>query len=216
MVTEKFRMDVKAVGSDDGRDTYEIARKWAEKGKKALVIELYPTLATDKCSNMDISTMHLLNHVKDFGWSEVRIVNLYAKVFSEKPKVSQLTDNNNNLSYIEEILEEKDISEYDIVIAWGNTLLNHTGTNHAKTDILTMMKNKGLTKQVKCIVTDELKAEGVHPLYLGLRHAKDIWKLAQYPLEKVLGGLESKEKKVSAEKKKSSKGDKKNVSENHE
>lgn len=166
------------------------------------MIELYPTVTADKCGNMDVSTMHLLNHVKEFGWAEVRIVNLYSKVFLEKPTVGQLTDNDNNLSYIEEVLEEQDIKEYDIVIAWGNSLLSHTQTIHAKIDLLKMMKNRGLIKQVKCIVTDHISAEGIHPLYLGLRYSKDIWRLKPYPLEKVLQGLEEGEKKTPAKVKK--------------
>ena len=198
MFTETFRMDISAVGSDDGINTYEIRRKWAEKGKKALVIELYPTLTADQCGNMDVSTMHLMNHVQELGWGEVRIVNLYSKVFSEKPTVSQLSEDDNNLSYIEEILEEQDIGGYDIVIAWGNTLISHRQTIQAKTDLLTMIKDKGLAKQVKCIVTNNLKADGVHPLYLGLRYSKDIWSLQPFPLEKVLNELESTEKKASA------------------
>ena len=198
MVTETFCMNISAVGSDDGRSTYEIHRKWAEKGKKALVIELYPTLTADKCGSMDVSTMHLMNHVQELGWSEVRIVNLYSRVFSEKPTVSRLSADDNNLSYIEEILEEQDIGGYDIVIAWGNTLISHRQTIQAKTDLLNMIKEKGLAEQVKCIVTDNLKADGVHLLYLGLRHSKDVWRLQPFPLEKVLDELESMEKKASA------------------
>lgn len=216
MVTEMFCMNVKAVGSDDGMNTYEIRRKWAEKGKKSLVIELYPTLTADKCGNMDVSTMHLMNHVQELGWSEVRIVNLYSKVFAEKPTVSQLKDDDSNLSYIEEILEESDINDYDIVIAWGNTLVSHTQTIHAKTDLLSMMKSKGLVKQVKCIVTDTMTAEGVHPLYLGLRYSKDLWKLKPYPLEKVLKELTGSEKKVTDESNKKKRGNKKNVSSDKE
>ncbi len=198
MVTETFCMNISAVGSDDGRSTYEIHRKWAEKGKKALVIELYPTITADKCGSMDVSTMHLMNHVQELGWREVRIVNLYSRVFSEKPTVSRLSADDNNLSYIEEILEEQDIGGYDIVIAWGNTLISHRQTIQAKTDLLNMIKEKGLAEQVKCIVTDNLKADGVHPLYLGLRHSKDVWSLQPFPLEKVLDELESMEKKASA------------------
>lgn len=218
MVTERFCMNVRAVGSDDGTHTYEIHRKWAEKGKKSLVIELYPTITASKCGSMDVSTMHLLNHVQELGWGEVRIVNLYSKVFSEKPKVKQLTDNDNNLSYIEEILEEQDIKEYDIVIAWGNTLVSHTDTIHAKMDLLTMMKSKGLVKQVKCIVTENMEAEGVHPLYLGLRYSKDSWKLKPYPLEKVLHELGSEGNKDSADsdKKKSAESDGNKSSESDE
>ena len=199
MVTEKFCMNVRAVGSDDGTHTYEIHRKWAENGKKALVIELYPTITADRCGSMDVSTMHLLNHAQELGWGEVRIVNLYSKVFSEKPKVKQLSDNDNNLSYIEELLEEQDIKDYDIVIAWGNTLVSHTGTNNSKIDLLTMMKGKGLGKQVKCIITENMDADGVHPLYLGLRYSKDVWKLKPYPIEKILHELGSGDNKAPAE-----------------
>lgn len=84
------------------------------------------------------------------------------------------------------------------MIAWGNTLLNHQNTNHAKIDLLSMMKEKGLVNQVKYIITDNLDSYGVHPLYLGLRYASDKWKLGEYPVEKMLKELESggnKEKK---------------------
>lgn len=218
MVTERFQMEVTAVGSDDGTHTYEIQRKWREKGKKSLVVELYPTLTASRCGSMDVSTMHLINHVQELGWGEVRIVNLYSKVFSEKPKVSELAEDSSNLSYIEEILEEPDIKEYDIIIAWGNTLTTHTQTIHAKADLLAMMKGKGLVKQVKCIVTDNLKTEGVHPLYLGLRHSKDVWKLNPYPLEKALQDLKGGEKKATKESEavKKKKGAKKDVPEDKE
>ena len=155
-------------------------------------------MGADKCGSMDVSTMHLMNHVQELGWSEVRIVNLYSRVFSEKPTVSRLSADDNNLSYIEEILEEQDIGGYDIVIAWGNTLISHRQTIQAKTDLLNMIKEKGLAEQVKCIVTDNLKADGVHLLYLGLRHSKDVWRLQPFPLEKGLDELESMEKKASA------------------
>lgn len=196
MVTETFCMQVEAVGTDDGRNTFEIRRKWGEEGKKSLVIELYPTLTTDKCGNMDISTMHLLNHAGDFGWNEIRIVNLYSKVFSTKPSVSQLTDNDSNLSYIEAILEEDGIRDYDIVVAWGNSLVTHTKTIHAKVDLLSMIKEKKLVSQVKCIVTDNFDNYGIHPLYLGLRYTSAVWKLKKYPVEKMLAELQGEKKKI--------------------
>lgn len=191
MQTEIFQMSVEAVGTDDGRNTYEIRRKWGDRGKKSLVVELYPTLSPAMCGKMDLSTMHLLNHAEELGWSEIRIVNLYSRVFAGKPTASQLEEDAENLSYIETILEEEDIGEYDLVIAWGNTLLNHQNTIHAKIDLLSMMKEKGLVNQVKYIITDNLDSYGVHPLYLGLRYASDKWKLGEYPVEKMLKELES-------------------------
>lgn len=228
MQREIFQMDVEAIGSEDGRNTYEIRRRWGDKGKKSLVIELYPTLRTSQCGRMDVSTMHLLNHAGEFGWSEMRIVNLYSSVFAGKPTAGQLGEDAGNLSYIEAVLEEEGIKEYDLVVAWGTTLQSHKNTIHAKIDLLSMIKEKGLAKQVRCIVTDSLDSLGVHPLYLGLRHASETWKLKKYPLEKVLSELEGRgaetekgrdkdsrmEKETSTRKAK--KGAEKDVPENHE
>ena len=132
MITGKMNMNILAVGTDDGKNTYEIRRKWGENGKKGLVIGLYPTIPVEHCEMLDVSTMHLINHVKDFGWNEMRIVNLYARVITKKPSVSELKEN--SLAYIEEILEEEDIKTYDIVIAWGNSLSTHKGTTNAKVE----------------------------------------------------------------------------------
>lgn len=216
MQTEMFQMNVEAIGSEDGRNTYEIRRKWGDKKKKSLVVELYPTICMKQCGKMDVSTMHLLNHAEELGWSEIRIVNLYSRVFAVKPTASQLEEDTKNLSYIEAILEEEGIKEYDLVIAWGNTLQSHKNTIHAKTDLLSMIKEKGLANQVRCIATDTLDSYGVHPLYLGLRHASETWKLKKYPVEKVLKELEGDKKTSVQNKDKMKKGAKKNVPENHE
>ena len=57
-----------------------------------------------------------------------------------------------------------------------------------------MLKEKGLENQVKHIITDRLDTNGqrgTHPLYLGLRYAKETWKLQPYPLEKALEELKN-------------------------
>ena len=216
MKTEMFQMNVEAIGSEDGRDTYEIRRRWGDKGKKSFVVELYPTICTGQCRKMDVSTMHLLNHAEELGWSEIRIVNLYSRVFAGKPTASQLEEDAGNLAYIEAILEEEGMKEYDLVIAWGNTLQSHKNTIHAKIDLLSMIKEKGLANQTRCIVTDTLDSFGVHPLYLGLRHASEVWKLKKYPVEKVLKELEGGKKETLPKKDKAKKGEKKDVPQNHE
>ena len=194
MLKENINMSVEVVSSDDNKNTYEIRRKWKEEKKKALVIELYPTISSIECYKSDLSTMHLINHSEELGWGEVRIVNLYSKIFDSKPSTSQLKDDVVNLSYVEEILEQENINTYDIVIAWGNSLSTHKTTIKMKIDLLNMLKDKELQKQVKCIITDNLsmiECYGVHPLYLGLRYAKNVWKLEDYPLDDELKKLES-------------------------
>lgn len=219
MVRENFTLNVEAVGTEDSNRTYEIRRRWSDEGKKSLVIELYPTLSVNECGKLDLSTMHLLNHVAELGWGEMRIVNLYSTIFDKKPLVSQLTEDSDNLSYIEEILEEADIADYDIVIAWGNSLVSHTMTINAKIDLLNMIKDKGLEKNTKCIVTDTLctiGSYGVHPLYLGLHYSKDVWDLIDYPINEILSELTKSIKAEKSKEVKSKKGVKKSVSKNKE
>lgn len=208
MLKENINMSVEVVSSDDNKNTYEIRRKWKEEKKKALVIELYPTISSIECYKSDLSTMHLINHSEELGWGEVRIVNLYSRIFESKPSTSELKDDVVNLSYVEEILEQENINTYDIVIAWGNSLSTHKTTIKMKIDLLNMLKDKGLQQQVKCIITENLsvvEGYGVHPLYLGLRYAKDKWSLVEYPVEKELEKLEEVLKPKVKPKKKTAK-----------
>ncbi len=194
MIKERFNMEISATGSDDGTDTYEIQRVMQRDGKKSLVIELYPTLSTSNAYKEDLSTMHMMNHVDELGWNDIRIVNLYSKVFEKKPTITELDKSDNSLAHIEELLEEDDIHNTDIVIAWGSSLNGHKNTINYKIDILTMLKEKGLSENVKCLMTDNLFIEenyGVHPLYLGLRHSREKWDLVDYPLDKELQKLTS-------------------------
>lgn len=192
MVTEKFVMQTELVASEDGRHTYEVRRSWSDTGRKGLVLELYPTLSAERCGELDLSTMHLLNHTKDLGWASVRIVNLYSLVCIGKPKVSELSYDEKNIAYIEEILESKDIADYDIVIATGNSLSTHIKTLETKIDILSMLREKKLEEQVKYIAAESADKEkwvGVHPLFLGLHYGRDVWRLEIFPLENELKTL---------------------------
>ena len=215
MIKENISLEVEAIGSDDGVNTYEIRRKSDNAGKKSLVIELYPTISTDKASCIDLSTMHLMNHANELGWNDVRIVNLYAKVFSGKPLVSELNDAKSSIAYIEELLEETDIADYDIVVAWGSALATHKPTINLKIDILNILKDKNLDKNVKCISTDNMfvdEAYGVHPLYMGLHYGKDNWYLLDYPLADELKKLEDSLRSTYTDTSKDKKVRKKNVS----
>lgn len=90
-------MNVSAIGTDDGKSTFEVQRTWNEKGKKAIAIGMYPTISVENCGMLDVSNMHLLNHANDFGWGELRMLNLYATVVNGKPTVQQFYCRNNSL-----------------------------------------------------------------------------------------------------------------------
>ena len=218
MQSRIISMETLVVGSDDGMETYEVRRTWNADGKKALVIELYPTISIEHPMILDASTMHLLNHSEELGWGLVRIINLYPTVFDSKPLVADLSESVVNMEYIKDIFDEQDIEDYDIVIAFGNGLSNHACTQHIKEKLIKLLREKGVSGQVKHIVTDTLdtkKMIGTHPLFLGLRQNRERWYLEKYPMQDVqVDAVEPMTENHAVTKKKQEKaGRKKNVSE---
>ena len=81
----------------NGDRTYEIKRRIeGYKGDKAILIGLYPAIDGDNITKIDSTQLHLINHMKEMGLSEVRIMNLYSEVFERKPTVSQITYDTEN------------------------------------------------------------------------------------------------------------------------
>lgn len=80
-----------------GNHTYEIKKTIdGFKGDKAILIGLYPTVDGDNITKIDSTQLHLINHMKELGLNEVRIMNLYSEVFDRKPTTSQLTYDKDN------------------------------------------------------------------------------------------------------------------------
>ena len=178
-------------GSDDESKTFEVKRIWDSSKRIGIIIALYPTIRVSDVDRMDLSTMHLLNHVRYFGWGGVRIINIFSQVFDKKPLARELVEDDENYKYIKGIISEKDIASNDIVIAWGSGLSNNKTTIKKKIEILELLLKKKQIKEVKCIESDYLEGAqpGVHPLYLGLHHAKEEWRLETYPLEDEISEL---------------------------
>lgn len=201
METTTFTMTTRVTGTDT--NTYEIQRAWDENGKRALILELYPTITKDTPSVMDLSSLHLHNHASELELGSVSICNLYSTVFTHKPLSGQLSLDEENISYIEGLLEQ-DFDE--IIIAWGSSLQTNKSTNEAKLRILRMLMEKNLKDKVKHIVGEYMDAKsqvGTHVLYLGLHNSKEVWTCEDYPIESVIMDLEvslkEKQEKVALE-----------------
>ena len=68
-----------------GNHTYEIKKTIdGFKGDKAILIGLYPTVDGDNITKIDSTQLHLINHMKELGLNEVRIMNLYSEVFDRR------------------------------------------------------------------------------------------------------------------------------------
>ena len=142
----------------NGDRTYEIKRRIeGYKGDKAILIGLYPAIDGDNITKIDSTQLHLINHMKEMGLSEVRIMNLYSEVFERKPTVSQLTYDTENFEYISKAVNEADTDSCKLIIAYGSSL--------------------GGNKMTNTIKHNTISSEPTHVLYLGLRHGDERWNL---------------------------------------
>ena len=104
-----------------GNHTYEIKKTIdGFKGDKAILIGLYPTVDGDNITKIDSTQLHLINHMKELGLNEVRIMNLYSEVFDRKPTTS---------------------GEYKLIIAYGSSHSSNKITNTLKKNLLEAISN---------------------------------------------------------------------------
>lgn len=200
MKEKNCSMLTRIVASEDGCETYEVKKLWDEEKKKVLIIELYPTIRLGEEVKIDLSMFHLLSHADELGIGEVRIVNLYANVFKDKPKVRQLKNNDANRQYIEKILDENEwIKNAEILIAWGNTHSTNKHTIETKLWFLNELKKRKLVSKIKHLVVENCEVEtmvGTHPLYLGIKYGKEKWLMEKFPLKEYIeNSLEQNERR---------------------
>lgn len=123
-----------------GNHTYEIKKTIdGFKGDKAILIGLYPTVDGDNITKIDSTQLHLINHMKELGLNEVRIMNLYSEVFDRKPTTSQLTYDKENFEYITQAVNT--LGEYKLIIAYGSSHSSNKTTNTLKKNLLEAISN---------------------------------------------------------------------------
>ncbi len=190
-----YTIETTVIGTEDGKETYEVHKRIDTDGKAAVLIALYPTVSLLNPMTTDNSTNYLMNHINgiELAYNDIRIVNLYSTVCKRKPLAKQLVKSPENMEHIKQIFDTMDRKNTDILIAWGSSLQSHKLTNQIKAEILGLIVEKGLLENVKHIVTDTLDTQkqlGTHCLWLGLR-GNDAWYTVAYPVEKVLAELKS-------------------------
>lgn len=183
-----YNVETKIIGEADGSKTYEVRKRYDFEGRTAVVIALYPTVSLLNPYVMDNSTLFLLNHAKELGYSIIRIINIYPNVFKSKPLVKQLRYSDENMNYIETVLNEEKDTGADIIVAWGASLKSNETANAIKGEIIDLVVQKGLERNLKHFTSGNLDGECTitpHMLWLGLR-CKETWYTENIPVE-ILG-----------------------------
>lgn len=64
-----YNIESTIIGEADGSKTYEVRKKYDFEGRTAVIISLYPTVSLLSPYSMDKSTLFLLNHARELGYS---------------------------------------------------------------------------------------------------------------------------------------------------
>lgn len=193
LITKTGTMTTSIVGSD-GR-VYEIIRDCSDGNctdeETAVIITLYPT--TDDVGQLDLSTLHILNHMKELGIKKIIFLYLFSKVCSARLSTRGLVEDEDNLAMVEQVLNE--YSKARVIIGWGTSMSRSVAAVTSKKKVISFLEQREDKRlwQLGCDGLDS--SENFHPLFLGIRQGKNCkWRLQPYDIPGELKPTEEGEK----------------------
>lgn len=198
MKTINTSIETELICSDDGKNTYCITKRLnGVEGETGIIVMLFPT-RNEKNLNADDSTInHIVAHMGDFGFSEIKIINLFSKVVSARPSSRGLTIDNENMNFIENsILSDKDLKAQKFIVAWGNSMESSKAVTESKKQIIeAYLKRlpKGKIYQIVCPERGIVDGAS-HPLFLGIRAKTAKWRLMEYNPKPLFSDTKTAEK----------------------
>lgn len=181
-ITHKAVIETELVCSEDNKHTYEVIKRLPDVvGEKAYIILLYPTRTIDNMFSDDSTLNHLVTHMKELGLNEIRIINLFSRVVSGKMSARGLQVDEDNLKYIQGIMQNKNFSDYKFIIAWGTSMSTSHACQDSKREVLKLFKEYRPKDKAFQVTTsnDNIDVDFPHPLFLGIRGNRAIWKLEE-------------------------------------
>lgn len=189
MIYKEIKIKTELVSSDDLQYTYSITKTIEGiDGKDGIIIQINPTITAEQITELDNTTMHLLNHMQEIGFRSVQMINLFSKVNKGKMSSRNLELDIDNIKYIESIMKDKSFKDKVFVVAWGATMINSKICNEAKRQIITMFRKyykNGTIWQLRSSKLDIARYPAVHVLYLGIRHKTEKWSLIPFDTSEI-------------------------------
>lgn len=204
-ITHKMTIETELVCSEDNKHTYEMVKRFPDiVGEKAYIILLYPTRTRNNMYSDDSTLNHLVSHMNELGLNELRIINLFSIVISGKMSSRGLQVDEENLKYIEDIMQQKSFADYKFLVAWGTSMATSYACQKAKAEIFNMFKKYQPKGKIYQLGTnnDNITVDFAHPLFLGIRAKSSIWQLDEVKIKKNMLKLpEQKSKRISVKEK---------------
>lgn len=190
LTTNTMRVERKGVFDKNCKKRFELTFTCNEgkSGKSILVIGLNP--ASENIHILDTTTTFILNNLIPMGYTTITICNLYAELFKQRLKPSEVPNNTENRKYLDEVLKRG----FDtILLGYGNTFLTNKFVKEEKEYLIKLLM--GYKDKVVDIVDDKGEYEkltATHPLMAG-RYFPNRWKLRPFAFEKAKEKAKDKE-----------------------
>lgn len=181
-IKQKAVMETEIVCSEDGKNTYEVVKRFPNiVGEKAYMILLYPTRTADNIYSDDSTLNHLASHMRELGLNELRIINLFSTVVNGKLSAKGLKVDEDNLKYIDSLMQNKNFADYKFIIAWGTSMTTSYACQKSKVEVFDMFKKYNPKGKIYQLSTndDNIFVDFAHPLFLGIRAKNSIWQLEE-------------------------------------
>lgn len=154
-----------------------IAKEPSKKAnRKILVIGLNPS--SNDLEITDMTTNYITNNLFPLGYTDISICNLTA-LASTSFKVSDIVNNEDNLSYIENILSRE---YHTILIGYGSSYSSNKKIQEEKEKIGVILQKVKEKSNIVELVDDKnvySRLNNIHPLFAGQRFSGH-WKFRKY------------------------------------
>lgn len=179
-ITHKSVVETEIVCSEDNKHTYEVVKRYKDTiGEKAYIVLLYPTRTADNIWSDDSTLNHFASHMRELGLNEIRIVNLFSTVVNGKLSAKGLQVDEENLKYIDGLMQDKSFSDFKFVVAWGTSMATSYACQKSKVEVFKMFRMHNPKGKIYQLSTnnDNITVDFAHPLFLGIRAKNKIWEL---------------------------------------
>lgn len=180
LITNKLTIERSGIFDKNLKKRFELTFecKGVKEKKSILVIGLNP--ASNDISILDTTTTFILNNLMPMGYTTITICNLYAELFKERLKPSEVPNNTGNRKYLEEVLKRG----FDtILLGYGSTFTSNKFVKEEKHNLKRLLHD--YKDKVVDIVDDKeeyTRLTATHPLMAG-RYFPNHWKLRPFRFE---------------------------------
>lgn len=166
------------IASDDLMHVYEITKEMSDSGDEAILLTLCPTITNPNL--IDLTMMHMLNHMQDEGLNlaKIHFVYLFSTVMKSKMSSKGLKVDEENFAYLRNILVNNPNAK--VIIAFGSSLEKCPAAIESKVQFFSILKELRPGEHLWELSSENMEGDAVHPLFAGIKYSSENWTLKSY------------------------------------